>query len=302
MLAPDPIPTSVVPLDGTPLRPCPACGAPGRVIRNADEIADDIDVAATWWRAEASVEDNTLQWPVHARPATVAECCGGCGTIWRADPGLRWAAEEWYRHDRYDHDTLRLLHEHAYSSLLAEAGWLDEHLVPGSAALEIGSYVGGFLRCADERGCDVVGVDVGEDALEFCRSLGLRVAPSHELEHIVDLRAGRFDSVWILNCFDQLPDPTRTLGLAQRALCRRGHLVIRTPDADAIRRAYVQRGGAMVQALRTGLWGVPFLHCFSRTGLVRMLRRAGFDDVVFRSRTLDDGTDAGWLDVIATRR
>lgn len=258
-------------------------------------------MASTWWRMQAACEGHALQWPVHGRPATIAGC-DVCGSLWRTQPSDRDVVADWYRHDRYDEDTLRRLHDLAYQAFVADAAWLSTHLTPGDRVLEIGSYVGGFLRYATELGCAAIGVDVGDDSRDFCRRLGYDVHTEDEIDRIAAADQTAFDSVWVLNCFDQLPDPAGAL-LQARTLVRHGcRLVIRTPDASAVQHAYRLGGDHTLRALRSGLWAVPFLNCFSEAGIASLLRRCGFDVIERRSRISDGGDPSGWFDVVATTR
>lgn len=276
---------------------CPACASPGTTFRRADAVGADLREASRWWHAVARAARMPFQWPVHGRAARLA-ICPTCGTLWRATPGLRGIVTEWYRRDRYDARTLALFHDAEHESLLADGAWLSRHVAPGARVLEIGSYVGAFLRYAAGRGCDVVGIDVGDSTRRFCRGLGYDV---HAPDDVDVAALGPFDAVWILNCFDQLPDPAAILDDCRAALVPGGLLVIRTPDAAAIHAAYRNGGRDRVRALAGGLWGVPFLHCFTRPALASMLGRAGFADVEFRSRGGTRPGERGWCDVTARR-
>ena len=274
---------------------CPACALSGVRFRGPDGVRDDLAAAARWWQTMARAARMPFQWPVHGRPARIATC-PGCGTLWRATPGLRRAVTEWYRRDRYEPRTLERFHDAEYESLCADGTWVSSLLEPGSRVLEIGSYVGAFLRYAAERDCEVIGLDVGDDTRRFCRSIGYDVRRPDD----VDMAAlGPFDAVWILNCFDQLPDPAQVLDECRAALAPGGLLVIRTPDAAAIHAAYRHGGRDRLRALKAGLWGVPFLFCFTRPALERMLHAAGFREVGFRSRGGPRAGERGWCDVTA---
>lgn len=274
---------------------CLVCELPGERFRGPAAVRDDLDAAGRWWRVMARAARMPLQWPVHGRAARIATC-PGCGTLWRATPGLRRAVTEWYRRDRYDPRTLERFHDAEYESLLTDEAWVASLLVPGSRVLEVGSYVGAFLRYATGRDCEVVGLDVGDDTRRFCEGLGYDVRRPDD----VDMASlGPFDAIWILNCFDQLPDPAQVLADSRAALAPGGLLVIRTPDAAAIHAAYRHGGRDRVRALKAGLWGVPFLFCFTRPALERMLHGAGFRDVGFRSRGGPRPGERGWCDVTA---
>lgn len=276
-----------------PGRRCPGCGYEGILFRSAKAIAADLWVARRWWDAQAAERGVASQPPVHGEPSDVARCCS-CGTLWRTRPGLWQGVVERYRSDPYDHDALASLHRWEAASCRREGAWYARQgLGPGHRALEVGCYVGGFLRLATELGARVRGVDVGVDAVRFCRSLGYAVDEGD----VTSVDPGeRFDSVWVLNCFDQLPDPLGSLKHIRTLLAPGGRVVIHTPDARAIRRAYLLGGDQVRAALDDQLWGVPFLACYSREALTDLCRRAGLQPVAAPARPT-----GGWQDAVALR-
>jgi SAM-dependent methyltransferase len=132
-------------------------------------------------------------------------------------------------------------------------------------------------------------VDVGREVSEFARGLGLEVLTG-ELEPGA-LPSESFDAVFVLNCFEQLPDPTATLWEIRRLLRPAGDLVLRTPSAAFVRQAHLPP--RRHHANNRGVLGVPFVRCFSAGALVGVLRAASFTTVAVR------GASAPWMDVAA---
>jgi SAM-dependent methyltransferase len=249
---------------------------------------------------------------MHATPATVW-VCDGCGSVFRDPSSLPTDLEAQYREDEYPERELTRLRTRALTELTADQGWWRAHaLRPGDRVLEIGSYVGGFLTFARAVGCDAVGVDVGRQVSEFTRDRGLDVETG-----CFDADAfepSSFDAVFVLNCIEQLPDPSATLAAVRRVLRPAGLLALRTPSADFVRHAHDPRW--RVRARTNGALGVPFVRCWSAGALHRLLRRSGFTSVSTtgstvgrRARRRRGPTVAGaaahcpypWMDVIARR-
>jgi SAM-dependent methyltransferase len=215
--------------------------------------------------------------------------CTGCGSLFRA-PAHPADVIDRYRDDVYGDDELARLHEAETQTYLRERGWLIAHgLRRGARVLEVGSYVGGLLAVAGRTGCAATGIDVGHETSAFTRSLGFDVVTG-QLDGVAFPTAS-FDAVFVLNCFEQLPDPVATLTELRRLLRDSGSLVIRTPDADFVRDAHAPETRAV--AGRSGVLGVPFLRCLSSGALDGMLRRECFVPVAWRN------VGQPWMDVAA---
>jgi SAM-dependent methyltransferase len=223
-----------------------------------------------------------------SEPADV-ERCRRCGSLFRAPEDVAGAVTR-FRDDEYGDAELARLHAAESETCAREREWLAAHgLRPASRILEVGSYVGGLLAVAERFGCAATGVDIGRETSEFTRRLGFHVLTG-ELD-AYEFGAGAFDAVFVMNCFEQLPDPTATLQEIRRLLRDDGSLVIRTPDADFVRIAHTPAVRDM--AGRTGVLGVPFVRCLSSRALRRMLRGGHFRPVSVH------GLGGPWMQVAA---
>ncbi len=236
--------------------------------------------------------------------------CGSCGSAFRDPAGARADDAARYARRRYRPETLEQLRRRGRAELdRAAAGIQARGVVAGARLLDIGSYAGAFLELARGLGCRATGVDVNADVAAHCRARGLDVrCEPFEPERLAH---GAFDGVWILNCFEQLPDHARVLAGAARLLRPGGTLVIRTPNARFLRLLYGTAGGARLrsEASANALLGMPYAKCFSAAGLARAIE--AHDLVVERieGRPFSAAAAAGcppgpvspWLEVTARR-
>jgi len=202
--------------------------------------------------------------------------CGSCGSVFR-DP-LTKRGDDLSRYVRchYRQDTLAELCRRGRAELDRDAGRIRARgVVAGARLLEIGSYSGAFLEFASEAGCRVTGIDVNADVVAHCDARGFDIRG--EAFEPRRFAAGEFDGVWILNCFEQLPDHARVLAGAARVLRPDGTLVIRTPNAAFLRLLYATPSGAPLRsaARSNALLGVPFSKCFSPPALIRAIEAHG---------------------------
>jgi SAM-dependent methyltransferase len=85
-----------------------------------------------------------------------------------------------------------------------------------------------------------------------------------------------YDAVFVWNCFEQIPDPARTLKSIRSVLRPHGLLVIRVPNAGF----YRKRKGQTVNALAwNNLLGFPYLYGYTGDLVTRLAGRWGFEYV-----------------------
>lgn len=143
--------------------------------------------------------------------------------------------------------------------------------------LDIGSGPGFFLKAAQERGWQALGVEPSRQAAAHARSLGVEV-----VEGFFDAESagalGRFDAVHLNNVLEHIPAPIELLILARECLSPGGVLCVNVPnDFSPLQRAAAAGGVGE-------WWLVPphHLNYFDFASLADLLGRLGLK-VVERS-------------------
>ena len=178
-----------------------------------------------------------------------------------------------------DDTVLEGLFETQRAAYAAQARRLTHVAGKAGRGLEVGSYVGGFLAAARERGWAFEGVDVSEGASAFAARRGLAV----RYGTIDTVRASRpFDAVAIWNTFEQLPHSRVAVAAARRLLSPGGILVVRIPNgafyARWRRRLTGPWSGVAERLLaHNNLLSFPYRQGFTQRSLTRLLREGGFE-------------------------
>ena len=140
---------------------------------------------------------------------------------------------------------------------------------PQGKLLEVGCAYGFFLMEAQHY-FDVCGIEVSDDAAEYCRRAGLAVETTLDGQFVQ--KHGPFDSVVMLDVIEHLPSPDQTLALLHSGLRAGGSIMISTGD-----------WGSVMARVMKGRWRLmtppQHLYFFSQYNLVALLRRLGFRTV-----------------------
>jgi SAM-dependent methyltransferase len=207
--------------------------------------------------------------------------CTGCGLVYRNPVERARELAEIYERDEPAPDVLRALHETQLSAVRAQARRLRGTLGRGGSGLEVGSYVGAFLRAARDEGLSFEGLDVNPTANAFARTLGYTVhdgaLPTFDAHR-------RFDVVAIWNTFDQLAEPRAALAIVRTLLNPGGVLALRVPNGAfyAEQRDRLTHGSAVARwtaralLAHNNLLGFPYRAGFSPASLGRLLDEIGF--------------------------
>lgn len=138
---------------------------------------------------------------------------------------------------------------------------------PGMRLLDIGCGNGEFLVRARFSGWDVVGVDPDPKAVEVARSRGLDVRVGGV--EVLDPARERFDGITLSHVVEHVHEPLIVLRKCHALLKPRGWIWIETPNLNAL-------GHQRYRAYWRGLEPPRHLVLFTRTSLIRILKRTGF--------------------------
>ncbi len=136
--------------------------------------------------------------------------------------------------------------------------------------LDIGCSVGCTVEAAKLRGWNGCGVDVSDDAVEFCRKRGLDAQSVDSLKLPFD--DGSFDVLVAWHVIEHVEDVSETLAEWRRVLKPNGLMVLETPDASSPK---VRRLGSEY----VKFWAPEHTYTFTPANLAAFLERAGLDIV-----------------------
>jgi SAM-dependent methyltransferase len=158
-------------------------------------------------------------------------------------------------------------------------GWRSELLLgevrPEDRVLDLGCGAGRFLALLDD---DAVGVEIAEAAAVRARRQGeVRLIGD---DGTLPFGHGEFDLVWCSEVIEHVPDALGLLQEVRRVLKPGGRLLLTTPDHSWWRRV-------LISAIRFDVHFDPMGHhvrFFTRASLERLLREAGFDAQMERTK------------------
>lgn len=263
---------------------CPVCaGADTRQLADHDAVRREVE--ALWEFHTRRLRPGTPPARLTDRvafsqhpPFRIVECLV-CGQVYRNPREREHVVEAAYAGDAPDDAVLAALFDTQLASYRAQAARLTRIARRAGSGLEVGSYVGGFLAAARDRGWRFEGVDVNAAACAFVRRRGYSVTTG-DIASVPGDR--RFDAVAIWNCLDQLTDPRGTLVAARRILSPGGTLAVRVPNGGlyAALRPWLDRGAvaapARVLLAHNNLLGFPYRWGFTVASLTRLLAATGF--------------------------
>lgn len=204
--------------------------------------------------------------------------CRDCHTLFRNPRERGQDLLALYAGEELEPSILQSLHEAQRTTYAAQARRLSMYAGHPGTVLEVGSYVGGFLAAARGTGWEAIGVDLNASAVAFATAQGFRIHLG-ELDAVpADVSA---DAIGIWNCFDQLPDPQRTLSDARDRLKPGGTIAIRVPNGAFYARMRPHLTGiGRSLAVRTlalnNLLGFPYRVGYTPESLCTLLDRTGF--------------------------
>jgi SAM-dependent methyltransferase len=200
--------------------------------------------------------------------------CSDCGTVFRNPREQEEEVVATYETEAPSQESLASLFAAQYAFYQERAARLTMLAGGPADVLEVGSYVGGFLRAARDAGWRARGIDVNAHANAFARAQGSDV----EQCALHELRSSRkFRAVALWNCFDQLPDPHDALHRVAAVLNPGGVIALRVPNG-ACYAALRGRGGPLARLMLAwnNLASFPYRHGFTPASLGRLLTEHGF--------------------------
>jgi SAM-dependent methyltransferase len=270
------------------LASCPVCRSRNnQTIANREQIERELE--ALWQfhlrrlTTGAPVDQLFDRAIFSQQPPLQVMQCRACGTVFR-NPRERDAdVVETYEQEVPSQQALLSLFSRQYQFYRERVPRLTRLAGAPGVVLEVGSYLGAFLRAASDAGWQAHGIDVNPHANAFARAQGCRVEESalHQLS-----TNRQFDAVALWNCFDQLPDPTEALERVSAVLRPGGIVALRVPNGGCY--AALRRGGALARTLLSwnNLASFPYRHGFTPTSLSRLLAAHGFRVLEQRAETL----------------
>ena len=258
---------------------CDACGeVAADELCSVAELAAQADLAKRFHRARlarrsrAALEERASFTHDYATRLLV---CRECELVYRSPRPAANAVLQAYEGERYSADRLPQMLASQRVLFRPKARAIARALGEGARVLEVGSFVGGFLREARDAGLESLGVDPSEQMVALSRRAGLAVqrATLEELAQKDELLP--FDAITIWNTFDQLPRPRAALAAALKLLRPGGVLILRFPNGACYRR-WIQQKPLPVRALAwNNLLGFPYLHGFGLQSLDALTRELG---------------------------
>lgn len=172
------------------------------------------------------------------------------------------------------------MHAHFMPQVLAFAA----DLKPGARILDVGCGNGAACGEFIKRGCQVVGLDLSEQGIAIAR----RNHPAGRFERLAadedvleQLKEAPFDMVISTEVVEHLYDPRAWARGCFAALKPGGSLICSTPYHGYVKNLVLSLAGKW-DAHADPLWDGGHIKLWSRKTLSRLLREAGFEDLLFR--------------------
>jgi len=179
-------------------------------------------------RATCPICDDERGSAIAEHPNVVFARCDRCGVVYRRShapvrqPTAPTDASEQSNHPRYSMRGRRRVQKSRHQILD-----LLNHCSPGPL-LDVGCSLGHTLQAARQLGLPVAGVDVRQQAVDHCRSLGLR-AEIGSLESL-PFADGEFQLVIMKHVLEHTPHPKDALREVRRVLRPGGGVFIAVPN------------------------------------------------------------------------
>jgi SAM-dependent methyltransferase len=281
----------------TPLEPrveiaCDACGeAAADEVASPEQLAAQAELARCFHRARlarrsrAALEERASFTHDYA---TRLLTCRACGLLYRSPRPTADSVLHAYEGERYAAERLPQMIASQRALFRPKARALVQSLGRGARVLEVGSFVGGFLREARKAGLECTGLDPSEQLVQLCRRESLHVVRDTIEDFTARRPLPKYDAIAIWSTFDQLPKPRAALAAAMRVLRNDGVILLRFPHGACYRRL-IATSPPRVRALAwNNLLGFPYLHGYGLRSLDALASEFGLT----RGRTAGDALGA----------
>jgi SAM-dependent methyltransferase len=197
--------------------------------------------------------------------------CSDCGHMQLERMPTEADLSEAYRRAESDDYLVEEAGQRATARRILEA--IERH-VARDRLLDLGCWVGLFLAEARVRGWETVGVEPSEFASRHARErLGLDVQTCGLLE--AELPDAGFNSVFMGDVIEHLPDPSAALERVAELLAPGGVVAIALPDS----------GSRLARVMARRWWSVipTHLHYFTRRSIGVLLGRHGYETLAVQT-------------------
>lgn len=192
--------------------------------------------------------------------------CSDCSLVYRQNredgAGISADQEKFFRE--------YLKEEELYAAYFNEKLRGIESRRPVGALLDFGCGAGTFLRCARERGWEVVGVEGSAPAAAYSRQTGLDIREG-VIENLS--LSGLFDVVTAFQTIEHFADPVAFLNSIRTLLKPGGLLVLTTPDRKSLL-------GTLLGKRWFGYFNDEHLFFYDCDSFKRSIQKAGFANIV----------------------
>ena len=143
---------------------------------------------------------------------------------------------------------------------------IERYQKPGKI-LDLGCFVGFFLKQAERNGWDVYGIEPSKWAVSIANKLGLKNVKQGTLDS-VKLEDNFLDAVVMIEVIEHLDEPMDVLNKINKKLKLGGTLTIVTPKFDSI----------YSKLLKNNWWFIENVHLyyFTEKTISKILKKAGF--------------------------
>jgi 2-polyprenyl-3-methyl-5-hydroxy-6-metoxy-1,4-benzoquinol methylase len=242
---------------------------PTSLVRGAKAVVERLSLMANCFVCETELDPGLRKGHWSYRH------CGQCGLLSLEPLPSGDQIEEHYR-TKFVAGNYELIRRYSrqYQRIHMQiADWISVR--NGERVLDIGCFTGDLLKVLSDRGADVYGLELQQEAVDIANAQlgGGRVF--HADVHGERFPTGPYDIVTMMGLIEHVLDPRALVRRVRTLLTANGRLYIETPN-----------GGSTIARTMRSLWPplapVEHIHIFSVRALTLLLESEGFDVVRVR--------------------